>query len=135
MALPVKNSCKLGISITFAAPRPATEPGNMLRDERGCGVYWGGGFIPAPPLCQSVTPPHSAFSQRHKVPCPNGGFLTCENMTKKVTGVKGGALVAKSWIFLRRSWGVFLGYGKGEGIDSTLMELRVSHHLTLLNRR
>ena len=123
MALPVKNSCKPGISVTFAAPRPAAEPGQMLRAEGGCGVYWGGGFIPAPPPRQSVTPHHSAFSRSHNVPRPNGGVLTCKNMMKKGTGVKGGALAAKLWIFLRRSWGVFLGEGEGEGIDSTRMEL------------
>ena len=45
MALLVKNSCKPGISVTLAVPRPAAEPGQMLRVEGGCGVYWGGGFI------------------------------------------------------------------------------------------
>ena len=132
MALPVKNACKPGISVTFAAPRPAAEPGQMLRSEGGCGVYWGEGFIPAPPPCHSATPPRSAFSRRHNVPRPNGGVLTCKNMMKKGTGVKGGVLAAKSWIFLRRSRGVFLGEGEWEGINSTRMEL-IRHPQCSLN--
>ena len=56
-------------------------------------------------------------------PLPNGGVLTCKNMMKKGTGVKGGVLIAKSWILQKRSLGVFLGEGEGEGIYSTRMEL------------
>ena len=33
-------------------------------------------------------------------------------MMKKGTGVKGGALIGKSWIFRRISWSVFLGEGE-----------------------
>ena len=123
MSLLVKNSCKPGISVTFAAPQPDAEPVQMLRAEGGCGVCWGGGFIPVPTPSQSVTPPHSAFSRRHNVPLPNGGVHTCKKNDEKGTGVKGGALAAKSWIFRRISWGVFLGEGEGEEIDSTQMEL------------
>ena len=66
MALPVKNSCKPGILVTFAAPRPAAERGQMLIAEGGCGIYWGGGFIPAPPprLLNHVETPNICF---HKV--------------------------------------------------------------------
>ena len=70
MALPVKNSCKPGILVTFAAPRLAAEPGQVLKADGLCGVYWGGGFIPAPPPRQSVTPPGAAMS-----PAPMGEFL------------------------------------------------------------
>ena len=79
--------------------------------------------MPALPPRQSVTPPHSAFYRRHNFPRPNGGGLACKNTMKKGTGVKGGALIAKSWIFQRRSWGVLLGEGEVEGIDSIQMEL------------
>ena len=119
MALQVKKSFKPELLVKFAAPWPAAGPGQMLRAEGGCGVYWGGGFIPAPTPHQSVPPPLSAFYRRHNFPRPNGGILTCKKIMKKGTGVKGGALAAKSWIFLRRSWGLFLGEGEGEGIDST----------------
>ena len=77
------------------APRTTAEPGQMLIAEGVCGFYWGGWFIPAPLPHQSVTPPHNAFSWRRNVPLPNGGVLTCKNMMKKGTGVKGGALAAK----------------------------------------
>ena len=44
-------------------------------------------------------------------PPPQWGSSYIQKHDEKGTGVKGGALIAKLWIFWRSSWGVFLGEG------------------------
>ena len=46
MALPVKNSCKPGISVTFAAPRPAADLVRWLELKGDVGFIGGEGLYP-----------------------------------------------------------------------------------------
>ena len=83
MALPVKNSCKPGISVTFAAPRTSADPVRCLELKGDVGFIGEEGLYPhhhPVRMSHHLTAP---FPDAIMSPRPNGVVLTSKNMMKK----------------------------------------------------